>query len=149
MVYLQTSPEKTLSILKGNPSTATGIDNLSGNFLKSGAHVLARPISQHCNLSIKLNSFPRSCKIAKVKPLFKKGSKTDPQNYRSISLLSLLSKIMERIVHDQIEEFLSKNKLLYRLQSGFRKNYSTNTCLGHLTNKITTGFEKDLFAGMI
>ena len=75
----ETSPEKILSILKGlNPSMAAGIDNLSGKFLKDGAHVLARPISQLCNLSIKLNSFPRSCKIAKVKPLFKKGSKTNP-----------------------------------------------------------------------
>ena len=75
----ETSPEKILSILKGlNLSKAAGIDNLSGKFLKYGAHVLARPISQLCNLSIKLNSFPRSCKIAKVKPLFKKGSKTNP-----------------------------------------------------------------------
>ena len=99
---LETSPEKILSILKGlNPSKAAGIDNLSGKFLKDGAHVLARPMSQLCNLSIKLNSFPRSCKITKVKPLFKKGSKTDPQNYHPISLLPLLSKIIERIVHDQ------------------------------------------------
>ena len=110
---LGTSPEKISSILKGlNPSKAAGIDNLSGKFLKDGTHVLARSISQLCNLSIKLNSFPRSCKIAKVKPLFKKGYKTDPQNYRPISLLPLLSKIIERIVHDQTEEFLSKNKLL-------------------------------------
>ena len=65
---LETSPEKISSILKGlNPSKAPGIDNLSGKFLKGGAHVLARPISQLCNLSIKLNSFPRSCKIGKVK----------------------------------------------------------------------------------
>ena len=85
---LETSPEKISSILKGlNPSKAAGIDNLSSRFLKDGTHVLARPISQLCNLSIKLNSFPRSCKIAKVKPLFKKGSKTDPQNYHPISLL--------------------------------------------------------------
>ena len=118
----ETSPEKILSILKGlNPSKAAGIDNLSGKFLKDGAHVLARPISQLCNLSIKLNSFPRSCKIAKVKPLFKKGSKTNPQNYCPVSLLHLLSKIIERIVHDQTEEFLSKNKLLYRFQSVFEK----------------------------
>ena len=69
---LETSPEKISSILKGlNPSKAASIDNLSGKFLKDGAHLLARPISQLCNLSIKLNSFPRSCKIAKVKPLFK------------------------------------------------------------------------------
>ena len=44
---------------------------------------------------------------------------------------------------------MSKNKLLYRFQSGFRKNYYTNTCLGHLTDNITTGFEKGLFTGMI
>ena len=120
------SPEKILNILKGmNPSKAAGIDNLSGKFFKDGVHVLARLISQLCNLSIKCNSFPRNCKIAKAKPLFKKGSKTDPQNY-PISL-PLLSKIIERIVHDQTEEFLRKNKLLYRFQLGFRKNYSTNT----------------------
>ena len=146
---LEMSPEKISSILKVlNPSKAAGIDNLSGKFLKDGAHVLARPISQLCNLSIKLNSFPISCKIAKVKPLFKNGSNTDPQNYHTISLLPLLSKIVERIVQDQTE-FSSKNKLLYRFQSGFRKNHSTNTYLGHLTDKITTGFEKSLFTGMI
>ena len=121
------SPEKILSILKGiNPSKAAGIENLSSKFLKDGVHVLARPISQLCNLSIKCNSFPRNCRIAKAKPLFKKGSKTNPQNY-PISLLPLLSKIIERIVHDQTEEFLSKNKLLHRFQLGFRKSYSTKT----------------------
>ena len=148
--FPETSPEKILNILKDlNPSKAAGIDNLSGKLLKDGADILARPISQLCNLSIKLGSFPRSCKIAKVKPLFKKGSKTDPQNYRPISLLPILSKITERIIHDQTQEFLSKKKILYRFQSGFRKNYSTNTCLGHLTDKITTGFEKVLFTGII
>ena len=118
----ETSPEKILSILKDlNHSKAAGTDNLLGKFLKDDAHVLARPIPRLCNLSIKLNSFPRSCKIAKVKPLLKKGSRTDPQNYRPISLLLLLSKIIERIVHDQTEQFLSKNKFLCRFQSGFQK----------------------------
>ena len=133
-----------------NLSEAAGIDNLSGKFLKDGADILVRPILQQlCNLSIKLDSFPRSCKIAKVKPLFKKGSKTDPQNHRPISLLPILSKIIERIIHDQTQEFLGKNKILYRFQSGFRKNYSTNTCLGCLSDKITVGFQKGLFTGMI
>ena len=62
---LQMSPEKISSILKGlNSSKAAGLDNLSGKFLKDGGHVLARPISQLCHLSIKLNYFSRSCKIA-------------------------------------------------------------------------------------
>ena len=116
--------------MKGlNSSKAAGIDNLSGKFLKDGSDILARLISQLCILSIKLSSFPRSCNIAKVKPLFKKGSKTDSQNYLPISLLPILSKIIERIIHDQTQEVLSKNKILYRFQSGFHKNYSTNTCL--------------------
>ena len=78
---LETSPENILSILKSlNPSKAAAVGNLSCKFLKESAYIVARPISQFCNLSMKLNSFPRSCKIAEVKPLFKKGSKTDPQN---------------------------------------------------------------------
>ena len=127
---LETSTGKIL-----NPTKAAGIDNLSGEFLKDGAQVLAWSMSQLCSLSIKLNYFPRSCKIAKVKSLF--------------SLFPLLSKIIERIVHDQIEEFLSKNKLLYRVQAGFWKNYSTNTCLGHLTEKTTSGFKKGLSTEMV
>ena len=136
--------------MKGlNPSKAAGIDNLPCKFLKDSTYLLARPTSQLCNLSIKLNWFPRSCYIAKVKPLFKKNFKTDPQNYRPISPLPILLKIIERIIHDQTQEILSKSKILYRFQSGFRKNYSTNTCLGHLTDKITFRLEKGLFTGTI
>ena len=71
--------EKIFNILKGlNPSKVAVVDNLSGKFLKDGADILARPISQFYNLSIKLNSFPRICKITKVKPLknrFKRAPK--------------------------------------------------------------------------
>ena len=71
---LETSPEKILNILKGlNPSEAAGIDNLSSKFLKDGTHVLTRPISQLCNLSIKLKSFPRSCKLLKLNHFLKRA----------------------------------------------------------------------------
>ena len=127
--------QKNAPFLKGlNTSKAAGIDSLSGKFLKDGTDILARPISQLFNLSVKLSLFPRSCKIAKVKPLFNKSSKTDPQNYPPISLLPILSKIVERIIHDQTQEFLSKNRILYRFQFGFQKIYSNSTCLGHLAN---------------
>ena len=61
-----------------NVKKAAGIDNISGRFLKDGADVLALPITQICNLSIKLSHFPKDCKVAKLKPLYKKGTKTDP-----------------------------------------------------------------------
>ena len=61
---------------------AAGFDQISGKFLKDGAQILAKPISELCNLSMTLERFSDVCKIAKVKPLFKKGSKTDSSDYR-------------------------------------------------------------------
>ena len=144
------SEDSVLKILKNiDENKAAGLDNLSGKFLKDGATILAKPLSQICNLSIKYSTFPNDCKIAKLKPLFKRGSKTDPKNYRPISLLPLISKIIEKIIHDQTQNFLDKNNVIYRYQSGFRKFYSTDSCLSYLNNKITTGFESGLFTGMI
>ena len=104
---------------------------------------MAKPISELCNLSITL---PDVYKIAKVKPLFKKGSKTDPSNYRPISLPPLLPKVFERVVLDQTKEFLSVDKILYDYQSGFRKNHSTDICLSFLNDK---GSDDGLMTGMI
>ena len=132
-----------------NIDKAAGIDNISGKFLKDGANVLAKPISEICNLSIKYSIFPVDCQIAKLKPLFKKGSTTFPKNYRPISLLPLISKIIEKVIHDQTQAFLDENKIIYRFQSGFRKNFSTDSCLSYLNNKIVTGFESGLHTGMI
>ena len=132
-----------------NTDKAAGIDNLSGKFLKDGAVILAEPISKICNLSIKYAIFPTDCQIAKLKPLFKKGSRTHPKNYRPISLLPLISKIIEKVIHDQTQEFLKDNKIFYKFQSGFRKDYSTDSCLSYLNNKIATGFESGQHTGMI
>ena len=90
---------------------------LSGRFLKDGSKVLATPITQICNLSIKLSTVPDECKIAKLKPLYKKGRKTDPKNYRPISLLPVISKILEKVIHDQTIEFVTKKNILYKFQS--------------------------------
>ena len=92
-----------------NPHKSAGIDNLTGKFLKEGAPVLASPITNLINLSISLSSFPDDCKIAKLKPLYKKEAKTKPKNYRPISLLPLISKIIERIIYDQTQVFLDEN----------------------------------------
>ena len=136
------------NILKNVEVTKTaGIDQISGNFLKDGARILAKPISELCNLSITLGRSTEA--FPKVKPLFKKSSKTDPSNYRPISLLPLLSKVFERVVLNQIEEFLSLSKVLYDYQSGFRKNHSTGTCLSFLNDKILKGFDDGLLTGMI
>ena len=87
--------------------------------------------------------------MAKVKPLYKKGSRTDPLNYRPISLLPLLSKVIERIVLDQLNIYLETNDILFKYQSGFRSRHSVNTCLSHLSNKVLTGFDSGKSTGMV
>ena len=143
--------EKIISdILKElKTNKAIKIDNLSGRFLKDGSKVLATPIAQICNLSIKLSTVPDECKIAKLKPLYKKGKKTDPKNYRPISLLPVISKILEKVIHDQTMEFLTKKNILYKFQSGFRKFHSTDSCLSYLQDKVAKGFDSGLLTGMI
>ena len=72
------------------------MDGISWKFFKDGAEVLALPVYNLVNLSIKQALFPDQFKIAKLRPLFKKGSKSNPKNYRPISLLLVVSKIVEK-----------------------------------------------------
>ena len=82
-------------------------------------------------------------------PVFKKGSKTETKNYRPISLLPLISKIIEKVIQDQTKSYLDKNKILYTYQSGFRSNFSTDSCLAYLCDLITKGFDSGVYTGMI
>ena len=70
-------------------SKAAGVSNLPGRFLKDGAVILAKPVTEICNFSIKSKLFPDPWKLAKLKPIFKKWSRIDPSYYRPISLLTL------------------------------------------------------------
>ena len=148
--FTECCDEQIQKILENfNITKAAGIDNLHSRFLKDGAEILSSPLKQICNLSLKLSVFPNECKIAKLKPLFKKGSSTDAKNYRPISLLPLISKVLEKVVLEQTQHFLKENKLLYELQSGFRDQHSTNFCLSYLSDTILSGFDSGLFTGMI
>ena len=97
---------------------------------------------------MKLNIFLDRCKLAKFKPKFKKGSRMDPSNYRPILLLPLISKIFEKIVHDQIIDYLPQYNSLYNYQSGFRTKHLTDLSF-ILNDKILKGFDNGLFTGTI
>ena len=73
----------------------------------------------------------------------------DPKNSHPISLPPLMSKVLERIVHEKTMEFLDKDNILYKFQSGFQKNHSTNFFLSYLTDKISKGFNAGLLNGVI
>ena len=104
-------------------SKAAGVHKLSGRFLKGGADILAKPFSAFCSVSISRGVFPSDCKEVKLKPIFKKGKKTDPSNYRPISLLPVISKVIQKVAHDQKNAFPSDENILYNYQSRFRANH--------------------------
>ena len=91
----------------------------------------------------------QGCEVAKFKSLYKKGTKIDPKNFRPISFLPIVSKIVEKVINDQTMNYLTENNILYRYQSGFRKNHSTDTSLAYLMDKTQTGFDSGLLMGMI
>ena len=71
-------------------SKASGIDKLPRKFLKDHAKILSKLISEICNIPISHGIFPNASKVAKLKPIFKKGKKADPSNYRPILSLPLI-----------------------------------------------------------
>ena len=77
-------------LLSIDTSKAAGMDQIPAKFLRDSAEVLALPLRNIINLSIKLSIFPEQCKIAKLKPIFKSGAWTDSENYRPTSLLPLI-----------------------------------------------------------
>lgn len=92
----------------------------------------------NCNLSIDYLTFLTAANYVYLSLYI---YKTDPKNFRPISLLPLTSKSIEKIIHSQTMEHLTYNKVLYRYQSGFCKNHLTDACLSCLTGKIPTGFD--------
>ena len=87
--FTKVSNKTILDFLKElKTNKATGVDDLLGRSLKDGSKVLATPIAQICNLSIKLSTVPDERKIVKLKPLFKKGKKAYPKNYRPINFFT-------------------------------------------------------------
>ena len=80
--------------------------------------------------------FPSVLKTAKVVPVFKKDSKLDYSNYRLISLLSNIEKILEKLMYKRLYTFLNNNNIIYNLQFGFRQQYSTSHALINITDNI-------------
>ena len=114
---------------------------MSAKFLKNGAPVRAINFANVINLSIKLDNFPSKCKIGKIKSLPKTGHKTEVKNYRPISQLSLIPKVIEKISSRSSTSYLQRNELLYVCQSGFIANHSTDTFFSRLTNMTLNSAE--------
>lgn len=137
-----TNNNELITIIKNlKTDSSCGWDELSPKVLKFCHLPLLSPLVHLLNLSLNQGVFPDELKLAKVIPLFKGGDMSIFNNYRPISVLSVLSKVFERIFYNRLLEFLNQENILYDNQFGFRKSHSTQMPLILLVDKIINEIE--------
>lgn len=116
-------------INKLHSNKATGLDGIPARMLKLAAPIIVNSLVDTINSSLREGCFPDMWKLAKVFPIFKDGDRSDCNNYRPISILAVVSKLIEKVVFNQLYDYLISNNLLSEHQSGFRPSHSTLTAL--------------------
>ena len=122
-------------------SMSCSIDGITSLMIKTGKRELIRPLEYLYNLSIRTKVFPTAWKVAKV-TLHKSGACDVPGNYRPISVIPTLGKILERLVYNQCQKYLNTHNLLCENQAGFREGRSTGTCLTEFLHDIYGEIER-------
>lgn len=144
MSVSETSSHEILKIIgKLKNKYSAGLDEFPDCLLKTCAHAIIHPLTHIFNSSLCTGIFPDIFKTAKIKPLFKKGNKNEVQNYRPISLLSVFSKILERLFYVRMETFLSKFEAFSDCQHGFRKSKSTESAIFSFLKDIASSMDQN------
>ena len=130
-LYLQFVSKSVVTKLLCNLSNSrcSAIEGLDNYSVKIAANVIAEPLHHIITLSIMQEKFPSQWKLSKFIPLHKKDNISSPKNYRPVSILSPLSKILERVMHEQIYRYVTTNKILHENKHGYRRNRSTLTAI--------------------
>lgn len=130
------------AILGLNNTTAKGWDDVPVKLLKWSVDIISNLLAKLINQSFYEGKFPDLLKLSEIKPIYKKGSETNLDNYRPISLLSNISKVYERIIYNQLYYFLEFNRKLCIEQFGFRKKLSTQSALYSFINKTLEALDQ-------
>lgn len=138
---------KVISTMKS--SSSCGVDLIDSKIIKLANYQLVPVITHIVNLSIKSQKFPESWKRSKVIPLHKKDEVTYPKNYRPVSLLPVLSKVLERVIFEQMISYLEENHLLHHSHHGFRSSHSTATALIEMYDQWIEAFENDKITAVV
>ena len=143
MCFIPTDQYEILKIVETFKSKkSSGYDGISTKLLKQIIRSILIPLEHIFNLSLSSGCFPDLLKIAKVIPIYKKEDPSLVTNYRPISLLPCMSKILEKLVYKRLYSFLSQNKILNPAQFGFRKHFSTDFAITKLVDRVLQSFSK-------
>lgn len=142
---IETSPNEVTKIIDDlKSSKACGPDQISSNLLKIIKTYIAIPIAFIANLSFKEGKFPDHLKHSIVILLHKNGDKSQVHNYRPVSLLNSVSKIIEKIVKNRLSHYLENNNILSSRQYGFRNGLGTENAIANLTKIISSNLDKGI-----
>ena len=142
-LFLTPCSEKEISdlIQKLPAKTSSGYDNISNVLLKRIGHCIVSPLTTIFNESLTMGVFPDVMKLADVVPLYKAKEKFLETNYRPISLLTTMSKILEKVVYNRVYTFLNDNNQLYANQYGFRNRHSCDNAVSDVVSHIVKNLE--------
>ena len=140
IVLESASEEEVCRIIRSLKESCAGHDGIHAKVVKQTYRSFITPLTHIINLSLTHGIFPDQLKTARVVPIFKAGDSSLVSNYRPVSILSIFSKIFERLVYNRIIKFMNHYNLFYKLQFGFRQKYSTSLALMFLVDKLVTEF---------
>ena len=146
MFLSPTTTHEILTLIQNlRNKTSSGYDNINNLLLKQLAAHIAVPLEIIFNKSIEEGKFPESMKKADIVPLYKNKDKQECSNYRPISLLITLSKLLEKIVYRRVYQFLEKSEQIFPSQYGFRTSHSCENAVSELLSTIIRGKEQGLY----
>lgn len=143
------TPENIVNTVNSFTSNAVGVDSLSARFVKICLPIIL-PILEHVlNYSLQNSWFPDLWKMGNIRPIPKVKNPSTCKDYRPVSILCFLSKVLEKLVHAQVNEFINVNNVLPSLQSGFRKGHNTTTALIKVIDDIRRASDKKMLTFLL
>ena len=137
------------AIAKLKTANSFGNDTISSYFLKLALPVMETSFAIMFNTSIETSQFPNLWKLARITPIFKGGDRSDRSNYRPISILPVISRLFEKLIADQLYQYMNENDMFSSNQSGFRRLHSTLTCLLKNTDDWYSGLDLGKLVGLV
>jgi len=140
---IPTSSDEIINLSKTIHSThSRGPDDIDPLIANSHISIIATQLAEIINCSLNTGTVPQAIKIAKVVPIYKKGDKDNPINYRPIAILPFFSKFFEKVMYSRLSIFVEKSNIIFSSQHGFRAGHSPLLPLLTMHDKISNAFEK-------
>lgn len=140
---------EVVSALKSVKSNASGTDNISPKFIRLILPIVIKPLKHILNTCISSSQFPEAWKSGIIVPIPKKANSSEPSDYRPINLLPFFGKIFERLMFNQMLDFIQFNQKLSKWQSGFRNKHSCESAVLKVTSDFRAALDKDLLGVMV